>query len=158
MIPLKYFVVSGSGVSKTSRLNAFDRALAKAGIDQCNLVTVSSILPKDAVQIKPIEFSPGTITFCVISRMGGEEGETIGAGIGWSKCINPKNKEAFGIVAEDFGDKSPKFLERDIKQKLGEMADSRGMKLLSTKIKTETLKVPKGSFGSVVAALVYVFE
>ncbi|RLE62002.1 MAG: hypothetical protein DRJ38_10435, partial [Thermoprotei archaeon] len=36
--PRKFFVVKGSGLSKTSKLNAFDAALKRAGISHCNLV------------------------------------------------------------------------------------------------------------------------
>ena len=68
MILKKYFVVTGAGVSRTSPLTAFDRALADAGISQCNLVQVSSILPEGAEQVEPADITPGSITFCVLAR------------------------------------------------------------------------------------------
>src|SRR3989338_7155611 len=124
LLPKKFFLVSGSGISRISRLNAFDKALTDAGISQCNLVPVSSILPTDAKQVKYTRIKPGTITFCVLSRMDNESGKSIGAGVGLAMCKGIKTKEKFGIVAEDSGNKTEKELNRDIKEKLLEMAEA----------------------------------
>ncbi len=156
MIASKYFVVSGSAMSKTSHLNAFDAALEAASISQCNLVAVSSTLPADASRVDPIEIIPGTITFCVLSRMSGKSEDTIGAAIGWSQCTG--NDKQSGIVTEDCGNKDSDSLEADIGLKLSEMAHIRGLRLGKIESRTEVMKVPKGCFGSVVAVLVYVFD
>ena len=69
-LPKKFFITVGSAVSHVSPLNAFDAALVKAGIAQCNLVPVSSIIPPDAEKVKPvhgIELGPfGTFTLRVV--------------------------------------------------------------------------------------------
>jgi len=44
-------LVSGIGSSNTSKLNAFDRALSDAGILNCNLVKISSVVPKSAIYV-----------------------------------------------------------------------------------------------------------
>ena len=67
-LPQKFFVTSGSGEDNNSELNAFDRALLRGKITQCNLVSVSSILPPDAEEIEPVYITPGTITFSVLAR------------------------------------------------------------------------------------------
>lgn len=46
----KFFLTSGVGHSGTSPLNAFDRALDRAGISGLNLVQVSSVLPYNAIE------------------------------------------------------------------------------------------------------------
>ena len=51
-LPKYFFVTGGTALSPVSTLNAFDEALMKAGIAQCNLVPVSSILPADAVEVE----------------------------------------------------------------------------------------------------------
>lgn len=157
MLFKRFFVVSGKGVSGISKLNAFDRALFDAGISQCNLVPVSSILPENAKQIKPAAIKPGTITFTVLSRKDGGVGEKIGAGIGWGFCTDSRGKETHGIVVEDGGFKSKKLIREDIKLKLQDMAEVRGMKLTKYDMKIEYLDIiPEGFYGSVIAALIYV--
>jgi len=84
-LPKKYFLTSGQGTSTESPLNAFDDALSEAGIDECNLIYASSIIPRDGAEVKRPRITPGTITFAVVTRMDGDEGEIIGAGIGYSK-------------------------------------------------------------------------
>ncbi|MGQ9514612.1 MAG: pyruvoyl-dependent arginine decarboxylase [Thermoproteota archaeon] len=149
----KFFVTSGKAVSSTSALNAFDAALAAAGIAQCNIVTVSSILPSGAEQIDPIEIPPGTITFCVMARMDGESGETIGAGIGWGwgEGIGVR----YGLVAEAHGYKDKEATRRELCSKLQEMAKIRKLELRSFTTLEESMEVSKGKYGSVVVALVY---
>lgn len=154
-LPKKFFVVSGKGESVTS-LNAFDTALIDAGIDQCNLVLISSILPPDAVYISnPIPaITPGTITYTVLSRMDGEHEETIGAGLGWALGIRD-NEMKMGIVAEDYGFKNHKDVERTTKTKLEEMARVRNLKVIEQSIKVESMKVHK-NYGCVLVALIFV--
>lgn len=154
-LPRKVFVTGASATSSTSPLNAFDAALIKAKIGQCNLVCVSSILPPDAEFVENHEITPGTITFCVMARMDGNPGETIGAGIGWAWGITQDGKK-YGIVAEAHGYKDKEAIERELKWKLQEMAKVRQMKLLSIETKLECLEVPKGKYGSAVVALVYI--
>jgi arginine decarboxylase len=154
-LPRKVFVTGASATSSTSPLNAFDAALIKAKIGQCNLVCVSSILPPDAEFVENHEITPGTITFCVMARMDGNPGETIGAGIGWAWGITQDGKK-YGIVAEAHGYKDKEAIERELKWKLQEMAKVRQMQLLSIETRLECLEVPKGKYGSAVVALVYI--
>lgn len=154
-LPKKFFVTSGKGESVTS-LNAFDVALIDAGIDQCNLVLVSSILPPDAVHISnPIPaITPGAITFTVLARMDGEHGDTIGAGLGWAIGIRD-NQMKMGIVAEDYGFKNHKDVEHATKTKLDEMASVRNLKVIEQSIKVESMEV-HNNHGCVLVALIFV--
>jgi len=157
MLPKKYFVVSGTGVSSVSPLNAFDKALSAAGIDQCNLVQVSSILPTEAREVKPQKIDAGAITFCVLARADGSGGHQVSAGVGWARCKNPKTGEEFGIVAEDEGMKDEKEVKDALRGKLGEMADGRSMKPGKIRVEAASLDmIPENMFGSAVAALVYI--
>ncbi|MFC2154422.1 pyruvoyl-dependent arginine decarboxylase [Candidatus Altiarchaeota archaeon] len=156
MIPRQFFVTTGSGVSKISHLNSFDKALFEAGIDNCNLVRVSSILPPGVVQIPPRKIESGSIVFCVLGCMNGGAGEKISSGIGWAKCRSLSGDEDFGLIAEDAGFKDESSLRSDIKEKLVEMAESRNMEILEDNYLTKELsEIPRESFGSVVAALVF---
>lgn len=153
-LPKRFFIASGSATSATSPLNAFDAALAKAGIGQCNLVNVSSILPPDAEEIKNTPIMPGTITFAVMARMDGDPGETIGAGIGWMIGLSSK-RERYGLVAEAHGYKDKEAIEKELKSKISEMAKIRDLKIEKMDTKAEFIEVPKGKYGTVIVALVY---
>jgi len=152
-LPKKFFVTSGRAVSSTSSLNAFDAALAVAGIAQCNIVTVSSILPTEAEQITPAEIPPGMITFSVLARMDGESGETIGAGIGWG--WGEGDGVRYGLVAEAHGYKDREVIRKELRSKLEEMAKMRNLMLRSSTTMEENIEVSKGKHGSVIVALVY---
>jgi arginine decarboxylase len=71
MIPKKCFFTKGVGVHK-DKIASFELALRKAGIEKCNLVTVSSILPPHCKIISTNEglkyLRPGAITFVVLAR------------------------------------------------------------------------------------------
>ncbi len=152
-LPKEFFITSGKGVSKISELNAFDMALADAGISQCNLVEVSSILPKGCEEIEQTPIEPGTITFAVISRANGKNRETISAGIAWAL-----QKRGYGIVAEDHNHRAESELKSNLEKRIEEMAKSRGIKLENVKIRIETCTAPKDGFCCAVAVLVYVFD
>lgn len=153
MIPKEFFTTSGSAVSPVSKLNAFDLALKNAGIAQCNLVSVSSILPLGCKETKLKRIPPGSITYTVIARMDGEEGTGIGAGIAWTW---EKNKN-YGLVAETHGFMDRKALNEILEWRIKEMAKIRTIEINSIKNRTEVLRVPLDNYGCVIAALVYDF-
>jgi arginine decarboxylase len=63
ILPKRFFITSGRALSAVSKLNAFDQALMNAGIAHCNLVPVSSIIPKGSVKIDYYNIEAGAITF-----------------------------------------------------------------------------------------------
>ena len=155
MIFKNFFVVSGVGLSKTSKLNAFDNALLDAGISQCNLVPVSSILPKKARQIRPIVIEPGSITFTVLARRDGNPGESISTGLGWAFCVDNDGKDTYGIVVEDEGLEGEDGIRLEIKLRLTEMVENRKMRIKEQDMKVSQIQIPEGNYGSVIVALIY---
>ncbi|MCS4540953.1 MAG: pyruvoyl-dependent arginine decarboxylase [Euryarchaeota archaeon] len=153
MIPKEFFITSGKAVSKVSALNAFDLALVNAGIAQCNLVPVSSILPPKAKQVRRKNFPIGSITHAVIARMDGNEGETIGAGIAWAW----EKGATYGLVAEAHGHMDTKALKEVLEWKITEMAKIRSIELGEINYKIEELWIPMDNYGSVISALVFLF-
>ncbi len=162
MVPKAFFVTSGVGMDPEYD-NAFDLALRDAGIGECNLVEVSSILPANAVETErsSVMVTPGKITFCVMSRADGKSGEVIGAGVGYGWLgVENENGEAereFGIVCEHHGHCSRDYLAEKVHEKLYKMAEIRDKKLLEKELLVESSEVEKGKFGSVVVVLVFVF-
>ena len=100
-IPEKLFFTKGVGTHR-EQLHSFELALRNAGIEKCNLVQVSSIMPPGCKVISRSEglkkLKPGAITFCVMSRCcSNEPRRLIAASIG---CAIPADKETYGYISE----------------------------------------------------------
>lgn len=107
-VPTKVFLTKGVGVHK-DRLASFELALRDAGIEKCNLVYVSSILPPNCKIIPTDEgiklLRPGQITYCVMARNEtNEPNRLISAAIG---VAVPKDTNNYGYLSEHhaFGEK-----------------------------------------------------
>ena len=107
-IPTKVFLTKGVGMHK-DRLASFELALRDAGIEKCNIVSVSSILPPNCKIIPREEglklLKPGQITFCVISRNETKEpNRLVSAAIG---VAMPRDVNSYGYLSEHhaFGEK-----------------------------------------------------
>lgn len=103
-IPKKVFFTKGVGIHK-DRLASFEKALREAGIEKCNLVYVSSILPPNCKIISKEEgiklLNPGQITFCVMARTETQEpNRLISAAIGLAV---PSDSSNYGYLSEHHG-------------------------------------------------------
>jgi len=111
MTPKKVFFTKGVGIHK-DYLQSFELALRDAGIEQCNLVSVSSIIPPNCKIItrhKGLELlQPGQITFFVMAKNStNEPNRLIAASVGMAL---PSNKNSYGYLSEhhSFGEKGEK--------------------------------------------------
>ena len=100
-VPKKVFLTKGVGAHR-EELHSFELALRDAGIEKCNLVQVSSIMPPECQVISRTQglkkLKPGEITFCVMSRCASNEPRRLlAAAIG---CAIPADKEAYGYISE----------------------------------------------------------
>jgi arginine decarboxylase len=103
-IPSAVFFTKGVGRHR-DKLASFELALRDAGIEKCNLVYVSSILPPNCKIIPKQEgvkqLSAGQITFCVMARCETEEANRlVAASIG---CAVPADENAYGYLSEHHG-------------------------------------------------------
>jgi arginine decarboxylase len=99
MIPKYFFFTKGVGKHK-EQLQSFELALRDAGIQMCNLVSVSSMYPQDALltgkRLKAIQ--PGEITFVVIARNStNEPHRLVASSIG---VAIPSGKNQYGYLSE----------------------------------------------------------
>jgi arginine decarboxylase len=99
--PKGFFLTKGVGTHK-DELRSFELALRDAGIEKCNLVQVSSIVPPGCRVISRAEgfkvLKPGAITFCVMSRcFSNEPRRLLAASIG---CAIPADVKAYGYISE----------------------------------------------------------
>ena len=104
LIPQKVFFTKGVG-KHVNRLQSFELALRRAGVEKCNLVRVSSILPPRCKIIPRSRgltaLSPGEITFVVLAEAAtNEPSRLVGAGIGLAQ---PADRDQYGYISEHHG-------------------------------------------------------
>lgn len=100
-VPTKIFFTKGVGRHK-DYLASFELALRSAGIEICNLVSVSSIFPPQCKRITKEEglrlLTPGQITHCVMARNStNEPNRLIAASIG---VALPAEADQYGYLSE----------------------------------------------------------
>lgn len=100
-VPTKVFFTKGVGRHK-EYLQSFEMALRDAGIEKCNIVTVSSIYPAGCKRISKEdglkEISAGQITFCVMARNStNEPNRLVAASLG---VALPADNSQYGYLSE----------------------------------------------------------
>jgi arginine decarboxylase len=100
-VPSKIFFTKGMGRHK-EYLQSFELALRDAGVERCNLVSVSSIFPPKCRRITKAEgvklLEPGSITFVVMARNAtNEANRLVAASIG---VAQPVDDSAYGYLSE----------------------------------------------------------
>lgn len=77
----RYFITKGTGQSNLScsknETTSYDDALVNAGIGNVNIVTVSSMIPPEMVEIPYTPQHWGDILFCIMARKDGKKGNFI---------------------------------------------------------------------------------
>jgi len=101
MIPKYFFLTKGVGKHK-EQLQSFELALRNAGIQHCNLVNVSSIVPPGCKMLSREQglkmVQPGEITFVVLARNStNEPHRLIASSIG---VAIPSVKNNYGYLSE----------------------------------------------------------
>jgi arginine decarboxylase len=101
MVPKKLFLTKGVGIHK-DRLASFELALRSAGIEKCNLVSVSSIFPPNTQIVTREEglkfLHAGEITYCVMARSEtNEPNRLVASSVG---LAIPKDSTNYGYLSE----------------------------------------------------------
>ncbi len=131
MVPKELFFTRGVGRHK-EKLASFELALRDAGIEKCNLVQVSSILPPGCKIISRKKgfkkIRAGEITYAVfIKTETNEQNRLISASIG---CAIPADKNNYGYLSEyhAFG---------ETEKKAGDYAEDLAAEMLATTLGIE---------------------
>ncbi len=178
-VPKRIFFTKGVGIHK-EELHSFELALRDAGIEKCNLVQVSSILPPGCQVMSRVrglqELKAGAITYCVMSRCcSNEPRRLLAASVG---CAIPADKNAYGYISEHHafgqterqaGDYAEDLAAAMLASTLGidfdidESWDEKkeifkiSGKIVSTRNITQSSIVQSHGFTTVIAAAVFVF-
>ena len=111
-IPEKYVVVKGAGQSDFGpgldpwETASYDLALLEAGIENCNVVKYTSVLPPESVEITMGEaeaaglFHHGMVLETIMAQVNGNQGDHICAGVGRAQVYDDHGNHIGGFAAE----------------------------------------------------------
>jgi arginine decarboxylase len=148
-IPNKFFLAAGHSEGMT-KLNAFDNALVDTGVGNTNLMKMSSILPPNSKEIKPIKLPLGAlIPIAYGSKVSTQTDEIISAAVA---VAIPKDPKKNGLIMEHSGAGHKEEIEGIVRH-MAEMGfRSRGYKL--KEIKSISVQHKVSNIGAVFASVV----
>lgn len=160
-IPKDFFITSGTGESDiTVHAGSFHLALKDAGIERCNIITYSSILPGIAKEIeKPDNLVHGSVMETIMASADTRKGERATAGIIFGWLFDRHTGEKYGgLVCEYHGNKEEATATESLKMSLDELYEngfSENYEIRDVKIITRSI-VPSKRFGTAMVALCFV--
>lgn len=160
-IPRDYFITKGKGESDiTIHAGSFHHALQNAGIEMCNIITYSSILPGVAKEIKKVNnLVHGSVMETIMAVANSTSGNCATAGITYGWLYSRKDKSKFGgLVCEYNGEKTDREARYQLRSSLQELYEngySKNYELKNIKTITESF-IPQKSYGTALVALCFV--
>jgi arginine decarboxylase len=158
-IPKNYFVTRGRGQSDiTVHAGSYHLALRDAGIEMCNIMTYSSIMPKIATEVKKPALVHGSVMETIMAVQDAGRGKRATAGLIFGWLYDKKtNERSGGFVAEQHGNFSEKKARQLLHDSLGELYTngySDKYDLRDIKYVIESF-VPSKKFGTAIAAICF---
>ncbi|UCD04184.1 MAG: pyruvoyl-dependent arginine decarboxylase [Candidatus Woesearchaeota archaeon] len=161
-MPKDFFITSGVGESNiTVHAGSYHLALKDAGIERCNIITYSSILPAISQEVEkpnPEELVHGSVVETIIACSTAKKGKRATAGIifGWL-YDKETNQKYGGIVCEYNGNYTETKAVASLRESLQELYVSGFMdkyNLGDIKLITKSF-VPKKRYGTALIALCF---
>jgi arginine decarboxylase len=147
--PTIYYMTSGASEGFTV-LNAFDGALIAAGIDNTNLVKMSSICPPNAREVSSITLPHGALVPVAYASITCEKpGQVIAAGVA---IAFPEDEDHAGLIMEYSAEDTKAAVEANVRKMAEEGMKMRGKKIREIKsVAVEHIVKERGAaFASVV--------
>ncbi|MDP3989630.1 MAG: pyruvoyl-dependent arginine decarboxylase [archaeon] len=159
-IPKDFFITEGVGESNiTIHAGSYHLALKNAGIEMCNIMTYSSILPSIANEIKrPSKLVHGSVMETIMATTNSKKGQlaTVGIIFGW--LYNKKNGKKYGgLVCEYNGHIAESLARKQLAESIQELYTngfSKDFDLKEIKTISESF-IPKKKFGTAIVALCF---
>ncbi len=159
-IPKDYFLTTGIGESDiTVHAGSYHLALKEAGIEMCNIITYSSILPGIATEIeKPGHLVHGSVMETIMAAANSKKGKRATAGLIFGWLYNKQTNEKYGgLVCEYHGEKTEQEAAESLKSSLNELYTngySEDFELKDIKITTKSF-IPWKKYGTAIAAICF---
>lgn len=160
-IPRDYFITRGTGQSDiTIHAGSYHLALREAGIEMCNIMCYSSILPKIATRIeRPEKLEHGSVMETIMAVSDAEKGQRATVGIIYGWLYDRETDEKYGgLVCEYNGHDPLNQAEDQLKASLNELyvnGFNDKYRLDDTYLISESF-VPEKKFGTALVALCFV--
>lgn len=160
-VPKDYFIARGKGESDiTVHAGSYHLALRDAGIEMCNIMTYSSILPRVATEInKPEKLEHGSVMETIMAVANSEKGTRATAGIVYGWLYDKKTSEKYGgIVCEYNGNLTETEAKEHLKASLQELYTngySNDYYLKEISMTTQSF-IPNKRFGTAIVSLCFV--
>lgn len=160
-IPRDFFITTGSGESDiTVHAGSYHLALKDAGIEMCNIMCYSSILPRIAKEVpRPSSILHGSVMETISAVSTCKKGKRATASIIFGWLYDKKTGEKYGgLVCEYNGPKNLKAVEIELRASLNELYingfdDKFDLRDIILNSKTV---VPKKKYGTALVALCFV--
>ena len=123
-IPKDFFITSGSGSSDVDRhTGSYHLCLHDAGIDNCNIIVYSSILPAISNKMdKPLSITHGEVAECIIAEANGGKGVVISCGIIYGTLYDKETGVKYGgLVCERNGCYTEEKINSQLHESLDEL-------------------------------------
>ena len=159
-VPKDFFITKGSGESDiTVHAGSYHLALRQAGIEMCNIMTYSSILPGIANIIeRPAKLTHGSVMETIMATSTAEKGKRATAAIIFGWLYDKKTGKKYGgLVCEYNGPLTEKDASAQLKESLNELytngySDDYDMKDIT--LNSESM-VPVKKYGTVLVSLCF---
>ncbi|MDP4012873.1 MAG: pyruvoyl-dependent arginine decarboxylase [Candidatus Nanoarchaeia archaeon] len=159
-IPKDYFITTGVGESDiTVHAGSYHLALKDAGIENCNIMVYSSILPGVATEVEhPRQFVHGAVMETIMATATSQKGDKATAGIIFGWLYNKETNERFGgLVCEYNGNISEEEASASLNLSLQELYNngySEKYELRDLQLITRSFVVEK-KFGTAIVAICF---
>ncbi|MGV8171908.1 MAG: pyruvoyl-dependent arginine decarboxylase [Candidatus Woesearchaeota archaeon] len=158
-IPKDYFVTTGHGESDiTIHAGSYHLALKAAGIEMCNIMTYSSIMPAIATEIERPQMTHGEVMESIMAVAHSTKGKPATAGIIYGWLYDRKTGEKYGgLVCEHNGNFSKKEVEKLLHLSLNELYTNGfddKYELKNIRMTTESF-TPKKKYGTALVAVCF---
>jgi len=159
-IPKDFFVTEGTGQSDiTVHAGSYHLALRDAGIEMCNIMTYSSILPAVANETtKPPRLAHGSVMETIMAVATANAGTRATAGITWGWLFDKSTGERHGgLVCEYNGSLPEADAESQLADSLQELYTNgyaEDFELEGTRLHMRSF-VPEKRFGTAVVSLCF---
>jgi len=143
-IPYEYFATSGKGESEAGseglkyETGSYDAALTDAGIENCNVIEYTSVIPTSAKLIPKEEglkrIRWGEVMECIKAQSNGDKGKFISAAVMTTDVYDHKNKYLGGFALEYSGSGTKEEALKSLATSLKGLIERRGYGLIDNKV------------------------
>jgi arginine decarboxylase len=143
-IPYEYFATSGKGESEAGseglkyETGSYDAALTDAGIEDCNIIEYTSVIPTHAKQISREEgvkrINWGEAMECIKAQANGDKGQFISTAVLTTDVFDHNNKYLGGFALEYSGSGTKEQAIKSLSISLKGLIERRGYGLIKNKV------------------------